>query len=122
MKIPLTPIRFLRYAREQFSKKVGVICGDQRFIYEQFAERSARLAGAAPCSWSEAWRPGRVPEHQLSPSAGSLLRGARSGLLLIPLNVRLGSEELAFVLDDAQPRFLFHRTRRSCLWLNRSEP
>ena len=45
MKIPLTPIRFLRYAREQFPRKLGVVCGDQRFTYQQFAERAARLAG-----------------------------------------------------------------------------
>jgi acyl-CoA synthetase (AMP-forming)/AMP-acid ligase II len=46
MKIPLTPIRFLRYARDQFPDKVGVVCGDQRFAYAQLAERAARLAGA----------------------------------------------------------------------------
>ena len=44
---PLTPIRFLRYAREQFPRKVGVVCGDQRFTYQQFAERAARLAGSS---------------------------------------------------------------------------
>src|SRR5258705_292940 len=30
-----------------------------------------------------------------------------AGCILLPLNVRLGPEELAFVLDDAQARFLF---------------
>ena len=45
MKIPLTPIRFLRYAREQLPDKVGVVCGDERFTYAQVAERAARLAG-----------------------------------------------------------------------------
>ncbi len=46
MKLPLTPIRFLRYAHEQFPDKVGVVCGEQRFTYSQFAERAHRLAGA----------------------------------------------------------------------------
>ena len=46
MNIPLTPIRFLRYASQQFPNKVGVVCGAERFTYAQFAERSARLAGA----------------------------------------------------------------------------
>ena len=80
MKIPLTPIRFLRYAREQFSNKVGVICGDQRFTYEQFAERSARLAGVLIACRSTTWRPDRLPQRQLSSSAGSVLRGTRSRL------------------------------------------
>ena len=30
-KHPLTPIRFLRYAREQFPDKIGVVCGGERF-------------------------------------------------------------------------------------------
>ena len=46
MKLPLTPIRFLRYAREQFPQKVGVICGEEHFTYAQFADRAARLAEA----------------------------------------------------------------------------
>ena len=44
MNIPLTPIRFLRYAREQFPNKLAVVCGNNRFTYKQFADRSARLA------------------------------------------------------------------------------
>src|SRR5438045_7493595 len=46
MNIPLTPIRFLRYAEQQFQKRTAVVCGKERFTYAQFAERVARLAGA----------------------------------------------------------------------------
>ena len=107
MKIPLTPIRFLRYAREQFSKKVGVICSDKRFTYEQFAERSARLAGVLVAAGA---RPGDRIAF-LSTNCHRLLEAyygvLETGCILLPLNIRLGHEELAFVLDDAQARFLF---------------
>src|ERR1700686_3713961 len=46
MNIPLTPIRFLRYAHQQFPAKTAIVCGDQRFTYAQFADRASRLAGA----------------------------------------------------------------------------
>jgi fatty-acyl-CoA synthase len=46
MNIPLTPVRFLRYASQQFPGKTAVICGDLRLTYAQFADRAARLAGA----------------------------------------------------------------------------
>src|SRR5260370_31891977 len=46
MNIPLTPVRFLRYAEQQFSGKTAVVCGDRRFTYAQFGERASRLAGA----------------------------------------------------------------------------
>lgn len=107
MKIPLTPIRFLRYAREQFSNKTAVICGDQRFTYEQFAERSARLAGVLVAAGA---RPGDRIAF-LSTNCHRLLEAyygvLEAGCILLPLNIRLGPEELAFVLDDAQARFLF---------------
>ena len=46
MNIPLTPVRFLRYAERQFPNKTAVVCQDQRFTYAQFGDRAARLAGA----------------------------------------------------------------------------
>ena len=107
MKIPLTPIRFLRYAREQFPTKAGVVCGEQRFTYAQFAERVARLAGALMAAGA---RPGdRI--GFLSTNCHRLLEAyygvLEAGCVLLPLNIRLGPEELAFVVNDAEPRFLF---------------
>jgi fatty-acyl-CoA synthase len=107
MNIPLTPIRFLRYAREQFPRKVGVICGDHRFTYERFAERAARLAGALVAAGAQ---PGdRIAFlgtncHRLLEAYYGVLE---AGCILLPLNIRLGPEELAFVLEDSQARFLF---------------
>jgi fatty-acyl-CoA synthase len=107
MKIPLTPIRFLRYAREQFPNKLGVVCGEQRFTYAQFSERAARLAGALLAAGA---KPGDRIAF-LSTNCHRLLEAyygvLEAGCVLLPLNIRLGPQELAFVLNDAQARFLF---------------
>jgi fatty-acyl-CoA synthase len=107
MKIPLTPIRFLRYAREQFPEKIGVVCGEDRFTYAQFAERATRLAGALISAGA---KPGDRIAF-LSTNCHRLLEAyygvLEAGGVLVPLNIRLGPEELAFVLNDAQARFLF---------------
>ncbi|HUJ95941.1 MAG TPA: long-chain-fatty-acid--CoA ligase [Terriglobales bacterium] len=107
MKIPLTPIRFLRYAREQFPDKLAVICGEQRFTYAQFAERAARLAGALIASGA---KPGDRVAF-LSTNCHRLLEAyygvLEAGCILLPLNVRLSPQELAYVLNDAEARFLF---------------
>jgi fatty-acyl-CoA synthase len=107
MKIPLTPIRFLRYAREQFPDKVGVVCGERRLTYAEFAERTSRLAGALVAA-------GAMPGDRiafLSTNCHRLLEGyygvLEAGCVLLPLNIRLGAQELAFVLNDARARFLF---------------
>jgi fatty-acyl-CoA synthase len=107
MKVPLTPIRFLRYAREQFPDKVGVVCGVQRYTYAEFADRCSRLAGALLNATA---KPGDRIAF-LSTNCHRLLEAyygvLEAGCILLPLNIRLAPQELAFVLDDAQARFLF---------------
>jgi len=107
MNIPLTPIRFLRYAREQFPRKVGVVCGEHRFTYERFAQRATRLAGALVAAGAQ---PGDRIAF-LSTNCHRLLEAyygvLEAGCILLPLNIRLAPEELAFVLEDSQARFLF---------------
>ena len=46
MNIPLTPVRFLRHAEQQYPGRTAVVCREERFTYAQFAERVSRLAGA----------------------------------------------------------------------------
>ena len=110
MKIPLTPIRFLHYARDQFPNKVGVVCGDNRFTYGQFSERAQRLAGALISAGA---KPGDRIAF-LSTNCHRLLEAyygvLEAGCILLPLNIRLAPPELAFVLNDAQARFLFVET------------
>lgn len=107
MNIPLTPIRFLRYAEEQFSGKTAVVCGDRRFTYAQFGERASRLAGALR---GAGVKPGdRVAFlslncHRLLEAYYGVLE---AGAVLLPLNIRLAPHELAFILNDAGAKVLF---------------
>ena len=107
MNLPLTPIRFVRYAKEQFPNKVAVVCGGQRFTYGDFADRVQRLAGALRSAGA---KPGDRIAF-LSTNCHRLLEAyygvLEAGCVLLPLNVRLAPQELAFVLSDAQARFLF---------------
>src|SRR5246127_3204661 len=45
MNISLTPVRFLRYAEQQFPGTTAIVCREQTFTYAQFAERARCLAG-----------------------------------------------------------------------------
>src|SRR5437016_14551131 len=107
MNIPLTPIRFLRYAQQQFPHKTAVVCGDQRSTYAQFAGRAARLAGALR---NAGVQPGdRVAFlslncHRLLEAYYGVLE---AGAVLLPLNIRLAPLELAYILNDAGATFVF---------------
>ena len=96
MNIPLTPVRFLRYAQQQFPQNTAIVCKGARFTYGQFADRAARLAGALR---KAGVKPGdRVAFmglncHRLLEAYYGVLE---AGAVLLPLNIRLSPQELAF--------------------------
>src|SRR5215472_6995699 len=107
MNIPLTPIRFLRYAEQQYPQRTAVVCGKERFTYAQFAERVGRLAGALR---NLGIQPGDRVAF-LSTNCHRLLEAyygvLEAGAVLLPLNIRLAAQELAYILNDAGARALF---------------
>src|SRR5438477_12713392 len=107
MNIPLTPIRFLRYAQQQFAHKTAVVCGDQRLTYAQFAGRAACLAGALR---SAGIKPGDRVAF-LSTNCHRLLEAyygvLEAGAVLLPLNIRLSASELSYILNDSGATILF---------------
>src|ERR1700751_2039385 len=107
MNVPLTPVRFLRYAERQFGGKTAVVCGDLRFTYAQFADRASRLAGVL--------RDAKVKSGDrvafLSLNCHRLLEAyygvLEAGAVLLPLNIRLAPPELAYILNDSGAKVLF---------------
>src|SRR5580704_1511142 len=135
MNIPLTPVRFLRYAAQQFPSKTAVVCGDRRFTYAQFGLRASRLAGAL----REAGVKAGDRVAFLSLNCHRILEAyygvLEAGAVLLPLNFRLAPRELAYILNDAGVKVLFlekefaevvdafRRCRlSSCLTLHRRQP
>src|SRR5277367_3079675 len=107
MNIPLTPLRFIRYAERQYPARTAVVCGDKRYTYLQFAERTRRLAGALLQAGVQ--RGDRVA--LLSTNCHRLLE-AYYGVLeahgvLLPLNIRLSAGELCYILNDSGATLLF---------------
>src|SRR5215467_9783469 len=107
MIIPLTPLRFLRYSSSEFPTRTAVVCGEQRFTYAQFSDRTARQAGAL---LSLGLSPGDRVAF-LSANCHRLLEGyygvLEAGGVLLPLNIRLAPQELAYILTDAGAKILF---------------
>jgi fatty-acyl-CoA synthase len=107
MNIPLTPVRFLRYAEQQYPGRTAVVCGRERFTYSQLAKRVGRLAGALR---AVGVKPGdRVAFlslncHRLLEAYFGVLE---AGAVLLPLNIRLAPDELAYILNNAEAKILF---------------
>ena len=107
MNIPLTPLRFLRYAEQQYPRRTAVVCNQERFSYGQFAERVRRLAGALRQAGVQ---PGDRVAF-LSANCHRLLEAyygvLEAGAVLLPLNIRLSASELSYILNDSGAAILF---------------
>ena len=107
MNIPLTPLRFLRYAEQQYPRRTAVVCNQESFTYAQFADRASRLAGALRQAGIQ---PGARVAF-LSSNCHRLLEAyygvPEAGAVLLPLNIRLASCELGYILNDSGATILF---------------
>jgi fatty-acyl-CoA synthase len=107
MHIPLTPIRFLDRATRLFGKNTAVVCEDSRFTYAELGERVERLANALV---DIGVKPGdRVAYlgfncHRLLECYYGILK---MGAILLPLNIRLATQDIEYILNDAEPVVVF---------------
>jgi len=95
-----------------YPKKIGVICGDDRFTYGQFVERIRRLAEALQKRGIGRGDRMAVLHQNCHYFLEAYYALALLGAISCPLNYRLSAREIAFILKDteakaliAQPRF-----------------
>ncbi len=107
MNVPLTPVRFLRHAEQQYPDNTAVVCGDKRFTYAQFAARVSRLAGALrECGIEPGERVAFLSLncHRFLEAYYGVLE---AGAVLLPLDIHLAPHELAHALNEAAAAILF---------------
>ncbi len=103
---PLTPISFLRRNARVYPDKAAMVYGERSTSYREFYERARRLAsaliklGIRPEEKVAGLMP-NVPAH-LEADFGVPMAGA----VLVALNYRLSSKELAFILNHSDAKAL----------------
>ena len=103
---PLNPAYFLDRAAKIFLDRTAIVDGESCFTYGEFGERSHRLAGlllgagarqgdriAALCTNSHVM----LEMHNGVPMAGCAL---------VPMNIRLSLQEMAYILENSGARLL----------------
>ena len=102
MKTPLVVTQFLDRARSIYAASVGVVCGDRRLTYGEMAVRIDRLSSSFDAIGI---RHGDVVAC-LSFNCHRLLElyyaVPQLGAILLPINIRLTPDDIAFILQDAE--------------------
>ncbi len=100
----LTPTAFLDRAAAAHGSRIAVIDRDRRWTYDEFRSRCLRLAGALRDL------AGGSPVAVLSPNSHVLLEAHYgvpwAGVPLVALNTRLGTRELAYILQHSRSGLL----------------
>src|SRR5437763_11075777 len=102
----LNPVDFLRRAAYVYPEKTAMVDGERRYSYRQLAERSWRLANALR---SAGLRKGdRVATllFNSSPMLEAHFGVPAAGGILVAINNRLASREVAHILEHSGARFL----------------
>ena len=107
MNLPLTPIRFVRHAARIFGNKTGVVCGEKRFTYHEFAGRCDRLSEALLNLGVKTGDRVAFVSFNCHRLLEAYYGVPQISAILLPLNVRLSAEELGYILADSAPRILF---------------
>lgn len=106
MEIPLTPVRFLERTQKLYGNKTGVICGPLRFTYREYSERVNRLSNALIRLGIQ--KGDRI--SYLGYNCHNLLESffaiPQIGAVLLPLNIRLVTEDFKYILKESKPKIL----------------
>jgi len=101
------PLAFPSLREQQYPCRTAVVCNQENFTYGQFADRARRLAGALHQAGVQ---PGDRVAF-LSSNCHRLLEAyygvLEAGAVLLPLNIRLASCELGYILNDSGATILF---------------
>jgi fatty-acyl-CoA synthase len=104
---PMTPLNFLRRSTFVYPDKTAVVNGKQRFTYSELNARVNRLATALQASGIE--KGDRVAF--LAPNISPLLEAhygvPLAGAILVAINIRLSSREVAYILNHSGAKILF---------------
>lgn len=103
---PLTPVAFLDRSAVVHADRVAIIDGDRTFTYREFADRSRQLAHALRTAGAAA---GATVAALCANSHVMLeLHNAvpLTGAALVPVNTRLSTDEIAYILRHSDARIL----------------
>ena len=103
----LTPVAFLRRSAYVYPDKIAVVHGERRYTYRQFEERANRLASRLRAlglrhldrvAFIAPNTPAMLEAHFGVPAAG---------LVLVPINTRLSSDEIGYILKHSGAKVVF---------------
>jgi len=104
---PLTPLSFLKRSAHVYRKETAVVYNDKRYTFQQFYERVNRSANALHTIGIEKGDKVSFISPNIPPLLEAHFGVPLSGGVLVPINIRLNPEEMAYIIDNSDSKALF---------------
>jgi fatty-acyl-CoA synthase len=102
----LTPVSFLRRSAYVYPEKTAVVHGERRYTYRQFEERCNRLASALRALGLRKLDRVAIISPNTPPMLEAHYGVPFAGLTLVPINTRLSSDEIDYILKHSGAKVL----------------
>src|SRR5207248_4056181 len=102
----LNPVDFLRRSAQVYPEKIAVVDGDRRFSYRELGERSWRLANALRSAGLTKGDRVATLLFNSAPMLEAHFGIPAAGGILVAINHRLSSLEIAHILEHSGARFV----------------
>ncbi len=103
---PLSPLAFLERSLLVYPDKPAVVYGETVYAYAQYGDRVCRLGAALrSCGVSRGDRVAILAPN-IPPMLDAKFGPMRIGAILVPLNIRLSSREIAYILNHSGAKVL----------------
>ena len=106
MITPLTPIDFKRRAAKLYPNKIAVIDEDLRLTYREFAERTNRLSNGLTELGVRAGTKVAIVAPNTHEMLESFYGVPQLGAVLVPINYRLQSQEVEYIVNHSDAEIL----------------
>jgi fatty-acyl-CoA synthase len=107
MNITLTQVRFLERAVKLFHSRTAVVCQDQRWTYAEYGARVERLSNVLEDFGIHSGDRVAYLGYNCHRLLECYYGVVKIGAVLLPLNIRLSSADLQYIVHDAEPRIIF---------------
>ena len=103
----LTPLAFLERSAYVYPTKPAIVYGDRKITYKEMEERCQRVASALRKNGLQTGDRVAFLSPNIVPMLEAHFAVPMAGGVLVPINIRLSTDEIGYILEHSGARFLF---------------
>jgi len=111
MFVPMLITDFVKRAEKQYPRKIGIVDGQKRFTYSEYAERTRKLSNALLNLGVKKGDRVAFIEYNTHRLLEAFYGVPQIGAILLFINIRLSPKDIAYILNDSEASYIAVNTQ-----------